>query len=445
MSGEGSIGRRALIAGAGALLATRSALARGRSPVGGRVQLRVPWPVATLDPHKLDDVTCAILGSALFDSLYAFDGARVVPALAESMPEAAPDGVRVRLRGGILTAGSRPIAAREVLASIARARAGDGRAWLADVPIPRRIDDLTIHFGAIDPAKLAAQLASPLCAIVPPSFSADRPDATGAFAASHDGAALGLSRNARAAQGPSFLDAITVRPAADLAESLRSFEAGADDLGWLGLGLHEPRAGARAFDAGPVAYALLRTGRDAGVWDMPGTAQRLADGIAPSLLAHLAPGPAWSVQPDQGWGGAPCELLVRDDAPYLVELARSVAAALSRPSHEVVARPVSAATIRERRASRAYALAIDAVRPFAPGLLGTLAALATSDNPELALDVVRHPPHIGELPPRTIARTMRVGVVAEIRVQGGRVADLSLPSAPAGGVDWASATRGRRT
>ena len=26
------------------------------------------------------------------------------------------------------------------------------------------------------------------------------------------------------------------------------------------------------------------------------------------------------------------------------------------------------------------------MRPFAPGLLGTLAALATSDNPELAVD-----------------------------------------------------------
>jgi peptide/nickel transport system substrate-binding protein len=136
---------------------------------------------------------------------------------------------------------------------------------------------------------------------------------------------------------------------------------------------------------------------------------------------------------------------VRDDAPYLVELARSVAAALSRPSHEVVARPVAASTIRERRASRNYALAIDAVRPFAPGLLGTLAALATSDNTELAIDAVRHPPHIGDLPPRTIARTMRVGVLAEIRVQGGRVADLTLPQASGGGVDWADVTRGRRT
>jgi peptide/nickel transport system substrate-binding protein len=409
------------------------------------VQLRVPWPVASLDPHKLDDVTCAIFGSAVFDSLYALEGGRVVPMLAETMPEADGNAARVKLRGGLTTATGRPLIARDVIASLSRARSGDARAWLAEVPLPRRVDDLTLQFPQTDPAKLATPLASPLCAIVPGSFGSERSDGTGPFSAAHDGPALSLVRNARAAQGPSFLDLVTVRPAADLADSLRSFEAGTDDIGWLGLGLHEPRAGARPFDAGPVAYALLRTGRDAGAWDMPGTAQRLADGIAPSLLAHLAPGPAWTVQPDQGWGGAPCELLVRDDSPYLVELARAVAGALSKPSHEVTTRPVPASMIRERRTSRQYALAIDAARPFAPGLLGTLAALATSDNPELAIDAVRHPPRISDMPVRTLTRTMRVGVLAEIRVQGGRVADLALPPGSSGGVDWANATRARRT
>ncbi len=298
MSGERVHRRAALAAIASVPLVARSAFARGRSPVGGRVALRVPWPVASLDPHRLDDVACALFGNGIFDSLFAIDATRVVPALAEAMPESASDGVRVRLRAGLTTSAGRAILARDAIAALARARSGDAGAWLVDVPAPRRIDDLTLHFGATDPSKLAAALASPLCAI----------DATGAFAMSHDGASLVLSRSARAAQGPAFLDAVTVRPAADLAESLRAFEAGTDDIGWLGLGLHEPRAGARAFDAGCVAYALLRTGRDAGTWDTPGVAQRLANGIAPSLLAHLAPGPAWTVEPDQGWGGAPCDL-----------------------------------------------------------------------------------------------------------------------------------------
>jgi hypothetical protein len=405
--------------------------------------MRVPWPLGSIDPHRLDDVAAAILGSALFDSLYETSNDHVIPALAEAMPESGADGTRVRLRGGLLTARGRPMIAREVVASIARARTGDGRAWLADVPVPRRVDDLTLHFGSVDPTKLAATLASPLCAIVPVSFSPDAPDTTGAFAVSHDGAALAFERNARAAMGPSLLDGMTVRPAADLAESLRSFEAGTDELGWLGLGLHDPRTGARSFDAGPVAYALLRTGHDAGAWDAPGVAQRLADGISPSLLAQLAPGPSWTVQPDQGWGGPPCEMLVRDDSPYLVELARAVAAALSRPSHEVTVRSVATQTMRERRVSRAYTLAVDVVRPFMPGLLGTLAALATTDNPDLAFDAVRHPPHVADLPARTITRTMRVGVVAEIHVQGGRVPDLTLPSTGTG-VDWPSASRARR-
>lgn len=440
------LGRReALFAVAALSLASRTSRALGRSRVGGRAQLRVPWPLASLDPHRLDDVACAIFGGAIFDSLYAFEGGRVVPALAEALPEASGGGATVRVRAELTTARARSIGAREVAASIARARSADARAWLVDVPAPRRVDELTLHFAGIDAAKLASRLASPLCAIVPRGFGMDFPDATGAFGASSSGGALVLARNARAAQGGAFLDSLAVRPASDLADSLRSFEAGTDDIGWLGSGLHEPRAGSKAFDAGAVAYVLLRTGRDASGWDTPGVAQRLADGIAPSLLAHLAPGPAWTVQPDQGWGGAPCNLLVRDDSPYLADAARAIAAALTRPSHEVTVRAIPAYVMRQRRASRSYALAIDVVRPFAPGLLGTLAALATSDDAERARDAVRYPPRLGEMPPRTIARTMRVGVVCEVRVSGGHIPALALPTAATGGVDWAGVTRNPRS
>ena len=119
------VSRRAFGLGGVAFAVTRTAFSRGRSPVGGRVQLRVPWPVATLDPHRLDDVTCAIFGGSVFDSLYAIDGNRVVPALAESMPE--PDGThaRVKLRAGLTTASGRPVIAREV-DRVAVARAGRG-------------------------------------------------------------------------------------------------------------------------------------------------------------------------------------------------------------------------------------------------------------------------------------------------------------------------------
>jgi len=55
---------------------------------------------------------------------------------------------------------------------------------------------------------------------------------------------------------------------------------------------------------------------------------------------------------------------------------------------------------------------------------------------------VRHPPR-ADLPVRTMTRTMRLGVVGEMRLQGGRAPDVSLPSSPWGGVSWGDASRAR--
>ena len=113
---------------------SREARARGRAPVGGRLSLRVPWPVLAIDPHRLEDATAAIFGEALFDTLYARDetGAYVA-SLAEADPE--PDGasLRVRLRTGLRTAKGRDFGA-DAAGAIARSRSLGGRAWLADVP-----------------------------------------------------------------------------------------------------------------------------------------------------------------------------------------------------------------------------------------------------------------------------------------------------------------------
>ena len=83
MSGE--ISRRGALCGAAALALAGTSSARGRSQVGGRAQLRVPWPVASIDPHKLDDAAAAIFGNALFDGLYTYtDTSSVAPALARA-------------------------------------------------------------------------------------------------------------------------------------------------------------------------------------------------------------------------------------------------------------------------------------------------------------------------------------------------------------------------
>ncbi len=399
----------------------------------------------SIDPHRIDDATSAILGSALFEPLYALvDAGATIPALAESDPEPTRIGLRVPLRAGIRTAHDRPIDARDVLSSIARARLLGARGWLADVPPPRMDGKAALVFPTHDAEKLLRALSSPLIAIVPATFSAERPDGTGPFRAERRGDTLVLARNPRAAAGPAFLDEVVVHPSPDLAAPLRAFEAGEDTLGWLGSGLHEPRPGAKPFDFGAVAWAILRTGREAGTWDSPGIAQRIADGIAYSRLAYLVLGAPWPAQPEEGWGGGACDLLVRDDAPWLIELGRAVAATITRPSHDVTLRPIPVLEIAARRTSRAYSLMIDVARPFAATSQGSFLGLATADDPQTAADIAKHPPRLVDTNPRTLTRTMRIGVVGEIRVQGARTPDVALAAAPSGGLGLGDATRARR-
>jgi peptide/nickel transport system substrate-binding protein len=447
------ISRRRFLGGVAAGLATLASplgFARGRMPYGAALTFHVPWPVSSLDPHRIDDALAAFFGDALFDTLYARDDAgALVPALAASDPQPEGAGLRVSLRPGVRFASGSPLDARAATASLARARAHDAAAWLADVPAPRpTADGLGLVFAMRDARVLVRALASPLVAIVAPRFAPEKPEGTGPFRAEAVQGALRLVRNGFAASGPSFLDAIDARHAPDLETSLRAFESGADDLGWLGSFLHEPRAGALAFDAGAVAWAILRTGRLAGPLDAPGTAQALADGVPHAALAPLVVGPSWAPAASSSgpttWTGPPSDLLVRDDAPWLLEVARALAVPLSTPAHEITVRPVPAAELASRRAGRAFTLMIDVARPAGPDALGAVLGIATADDPSTALDLARHPPR-GDLSPRRATRSMRVGVVAEIRLQGGRAPDVVLPASPWGrGVDWGNSLRTRR-
>jgi peptide/nickel transport system substrate-binding protein len=137
------------------------------------------------------------------------------------------------------------------------------------------------------------------------------------------------------------------------------------------------------------------------------------------------------------------ELVVRDDAPWLVELARVTAAALSAPGHEVRAAPLPAAEIASRRASRVFGLMVDVARPAGPGAIGALLGLATADDPAAAIALARHLPRV-DVPARAMTRTMRLGVLAEIRLQGGRAPAVTLPLSSWGrGVSWGDAFRAR--
>ena len=434
-----------LALGLGAAIGTaHDAHARGRMPVGGRISLRLPWPVLAIDPHRLEDATAAIFGDALFDTLYARDeSGAFIASLAEAEPEPEGASLRVRVRTGLRTAKGRAFDARDAAAAIARSRGLGGRAWLADIPVPK-LDGRSLVFAMRDTGRLVRALASPIVAMVPSAFTPEAPDGTGPMKFTTRGDALVLARNPFAARGPSYLEEVVVMTAPDLAASLRAFESGTDDIGWLGSGLHEPRPGSRPYDFGAVGWAVLFTGRDAATWDAPGVAQRMCDGIAPARLSYLALGPAWPTEPEQGWGGPPTSLHVRDDAPWLVELAKAIAATLSRPSHEVTAKPVPSADFSQRRAARNYTLALDVVRPVAPGSFAAMVALATADNAGRASELVQHPPKLGEIPARTMTRTLRCGVVGEIRVQGGRAPEVQLAASPTGpGFDLGATSRSR--
>jgi peptide/nickel transport system substrate-binding protein len=441
-----TLSRRAFVAASAAALgglAAGRASARGRTPYGGGIALHVPWPVTSLDPHRIDDPIAAFFGDAVFDTLYGRDDTgALVSALADGDPRPEASGLRVVLRPGLRFASGSRLDPRAAAASIARARAHDAAAWLADVPPPRAVDD-GLLFPMRDARALVHALASPLLAIVAPRSTPEKPDGTGPFRIELGPGGLRLTRNSLAAGGPAFLDVVDARHASDLVTPLRAFESGADDVGWLGSFLHEPRPGARSFDAGAVGWAILRTGRQAGNLDTPGTAQALADGVPHAALAPLVVGPPWDPGPAR-WTGPPADLFVRDDAPWLVEVARALAVALSSPSHEVALRLAPAAEVAARRASRAYVLLLDVARPAGPDAIGASLGLATADDPSTAMALARHPPR-GELSPRRTTRTMRIGVVGEIRLQGGRAADVVLPPSPWGrGIAWGSAFRARR-
>jgi peptide/nickel transport system substrate-binding protein len=434
--------RQALLAGAA--LASQALVAgvtraHGRIPLGGTLSMRVPWPVAAMDPHRLDDAASLLFGPCVFESLYAASRAGpVTSVLAHGVPEESAAGTRVILRQGLRFASGRPLTPRDVASALARSRSLGGRAWLDALGTVRVAGPDSLLFGARSASRVAEILASPLAAVVPDGFSPERPDGTGPFAADRRGDTLVLTRNRFAASGPAFLDSITIAAAPDLAASLRAFESGEDDVGWLGLGLHEPRRGAISFDAGAVGWAVLGTGDQGGRWNAPGVAQRLADGIDPSRLAHLGIREPRVVEPDEGWGGPPAALVVRADSPWLVELARAVAAALSRADHDVTVRPLPPADFAAARSSRAYALALDLARPFDPTPLGTRIGLAAAEDPARALDLARHPPlGGGAVDARVLGRLSRVGVLAEVHLQGGHMPDLTLPPRADGtGVDF---------
>ncbi|HYO96460.1 MAG TPA: hypothetical protein VER33_18215 [Polyangiaceae bacterium] len=405
--------RRAL--GAATLVASASP-ALGRIPYGGVLRLAIPWSVTRLDPHALDDPIAALFARACCDCLYELDAlGRAFPALAAAWPERSGGSIRVRLRPHLVTAAGRPLLGADVRASLLRSLE-KGALLPGDAPRVDAMDPLLLHFAGASPEALTQRLATPLLAIVPRGFSPANPDATGAFSAHLERGLLVLTRNLNAARGPAFLERIEVRTVVDLADALRAFERGSADVGWLGNGLHQPRSDGVAFRGIEYGWVVLRTGQSVRGWGAPGVAQQLLDGIDPRRLQHLGleglaiPGAADA----GGWRGGPSVLRVADDAPQLVMIARSVAAALERPGHPIGVELIGNAELQQRRTSGDFALMLDFVRSLGPPGPLTQLALLSAQDPELA----KKPPRVASFEPRSLARSLSLGVLGQLWAGG---------------------------
>jgi peptide/nickel transport system substrate-binding protein len=431
--------RRAAM-GAMAVAFCSRASAMGRVPIDGKIQLRVPWRLARLDPHDLFDPVAAIFAGAIADTAYARDAqGRVYPALADGMPYVEDGQTIVKLRPDLRSAAGKAIGGSDLAWSVRRARErGAGALFAQHTPFVKSDPDaaLIARFGEADPGRLALLLSSPLTAILPVAFDPSAPDGTGALKARAATTRLQLTRNPNASRGPSFLEGIDVLAAADLADSLRSFETGKDDLGWLGLGFHNDRRGARRFDHGLAAWVVLVTGKRAGRFAAPGVAQQLANHV-PIERLHVG------VQSARGGAGTGwrngAATLIHEDQPHLRAIAEAVATKLGDASNEVTPKALSHAAFRQARTSEDFALAIDLVRPL--GVPGSDAlALATADRPALGLELGKQ-----KIWPRgapaSLTTNLRLGVLGNLSLSGGVAASILLAAEPSGGIAWGASYR----
>lgn len=409
------LGRRAFLSVLACATTTR---ALGRTPISGALRLRLPFYFGGLDPHALDDPLSALLAPAISDALFALDtSGRPYPTLAQALPEPSAQGTRIRLRPELISAHGKPLRGADVLFSLKRAREFAGAAVLGAFQAPARdaTDDLAVLVPNAAPEALARALASPLTAIVPRGFTASNPDGSGAFQAALGPNTLTLTRNLNAARGPAFLDRIELSRASDLADALRAFETGQVDVGWLGNGLYRPRAGALPLEGPLFGWIVLRTGLDAKGWGAPGIAQQLAASIPVGALTRFGVRAEANTTSGVRWGGGPCALLVSDDTPLTVELARALEPLLSSPGNDVRATPVPRTTWLEARRTRRFGLLIDFVRAANDDAAQSIQTLLAAVDPALAK---RPPQQLRSLEDAT--RTLPLGVIGGLHISGSR-------------------------
>jgi len=331
--------RRDALGGLGAALlaafASQPSEAAVRPAYGGHLRLTLPIDTSRIDPHDEVSLTTRLLGSSLFDTLYARGGgtAPAYPTLASNLPQRSGATVTIELRPGLRSARGVVLDAKAVAAALERSR--QRSRTLADVDriSARSALELALTTRLSEEA-LALRLAAPSSAIVPPGFDPARPDCTGALRSLGAGIQR-LARNGWAPRGGSYVSEVTLT-SADLRTSLRDFETRRSDLGFLGSGLHQSRGSARPFALGTLGWLVLLPGRRLGRFGAPGVLDQALGALRPADFAALGV-ELGSSRGAASWTGPPCSLLVPAEEPWLVAIAEEVARAWDSPRARVAA------------------------------------------------------------------------------------------------------------
>ncbi|MFO0550635.1 MAG: hypothetical protein U0271_19735 [Polyangiaceae bacterium] len=425
--------RRELLGVIAAAAASRAGDAHGlgRTKLQGSFEFSIPWKLSRIDPHDFTDPIAALFAPAIADTMFIDTRSGPQPALAQKLPEAESGGVKVLIRTGLRTANNKALDSGDILASIKRIKARGGGV-LFDGLEPAQVpgDPFAVFFKKTTVGAVRRALASPLAAILPRDFDPAQPDGTGALRATFSGGSLRLERNTNASMGPSFLDSIVVREAADLRESLRDFDVGRHDLGWLGLGLGG-RTDVQAFDLGSVgAFVLAATAR-AGELAKPGNLQALVDELPRPALAGLGLGSLPAGSSNTTYDGPAIDLCV-ESSGHPASIAEAIATVWSRTDHEVTVKKVSRDELEARRARGDAMLSLHAVR----GLDRIAVAMAALEGESRAAELAKG----AALGPREAGKLLRVAFVGELRVSGGRASRIHFKGLDRGGWDLGAST-----
>src|SRR5262249_44552287 len=150
-------------------------------------------------------------------------------------------------------------------------------------------------------------------------------------------------------------------------------------------------------------------------------AARLVAGIDPARLSHL--GLARTAEPARdarGWGGPPASLHVDVASPYLVEVARGVAAALSAPGHEIRPDPLPYPELTELADGGRFSLMVDLVRRPGPTPRHAVLSLVGAASRALA----DNPPRAARDDVAVLERTLSLAVLGDFEFVGARAPDI---------------------